>query len=533
MDDGRPARKASFVFAANLAGAALGYAGLLVIGRYVEPAAYGLWLFGFGASGLFAVLSNLGLGQAHQRHVAQGVAASRALGVLVRLRLLVGLALVALFLGGAAAWAWLHEGPPLTDATTVPVLAVAVLVHLLAGSRQVLLDTWLGQQRVDRVESLKLADTAIAVVLLGNVALLLAHLGGRWEVVPGVGAFWAGVLGFDGPPTLGQAALLVAACYAIAKALTLAAGAALSLRDHERAGRWDGELARSYVRLALPLAASGALVLVLQYTDTLLLGFFWTAREVGLYGSAQRLSSLGLLAATAAVTVLFPRFAQLHAQGRTDAMDRLCAQAERYLLLVTVPVASAMVALPQEGLHVAVGDKYLAAARPLQALALWALVTVATMPLGARLMAEGRTRLLVVSAGLNAGLNVAFNLVLIPTWGFGLASTGAALATLLSTSLSYVYLRVQARRTYAAAPRPARARILLAGGLAAAAWAGARDALGPAWFDRVWELAGWGLAGGLLYLGVLAATGGMTAKDWHFLRGLAHPRELMAELRGR
>src|SRR5688572_10336767 len=89
MQDGTAGRKATLVLLSNLVGAALGYASLLLIGRYFAPDSYGAYLFAFGVTGLVAVISNLGLGLAHQRHIAQGIDPGRALGVLIRLLLLV------------------------------------------------------------------------------------------------------------------------------------------------------------------------------------------------------------------------------------------------------------------------------------------------------------------------------------------------------------------------------------------------------------------------------------------------------------
>src|SRR5688572_26670565 len=123
--DSSAGRKATLVLLSNLAGAALGYVGLLLIGRYFAPASYGAYLFALGITGLVAVVSNLGLGIAHQRHVAQGVDPGRALGVLIRLRLLVAvpmLAVAALTYG-----LWSSRNPhALTDATTPMVLAFAL-----------------------------------------------------------------------------------------------------------------------------------------------------------------------------------------------------------------------------------------------------------------------------------------------------------------------------------------------------------------------------------------------------------------------
>ncbi len=531
----RAGRKASLILLSNALGALLGYAALVLIGRYVPPASYGFYLFALGLTGILSILSNLGLGAAHQRHIAQGTPVGQALGVLVRLRAMWGGALMLLFIAGWAAWTtW--SGKELTDATTPALVAAALVLHLVSGVRQVFLDTWQGQQRVHRVELIRFIDSWLTVVLLANAVMLLAHLTGRWEVVPGVGPFWARTLGWSSPPNLEATALLLAACYLIAKLVTFIVAAAWSLRDHVTVAGWDTGLARSYVRFAVPVAITGVLVLVLQSTDTVLLGFFWTSREVGLYGAAQKLATLVLLASTAVAAVLFPRFSQLHQAGDVEKENATFDAAQRYLLLLGAPVAAAMVALPRQGLHVGVGDAYLDAAGPLRLLATWAFVTAMALPLGSRLLGAGRTDVMLRYSAFNAIANVALNFWLVPEgrFGAGLGASGAALATLLSTSGANLYLRWQGRRVYGLSWLDAQQfRIFAAGALACGFWFASAHWVAARWFDRVWELAAWGVAGTLVFVAGLAILGELKRSDLHFLRRAAHPRELFAELRGK
>jgi O-antigen/teichoic acid export membrane protein len=526
-------RKAMLALLSNVGGAVLGYGALLLIGRYFAPGAYGSYLFAMSATGVLALVSNLGIGTAHQRHVAQGTDPGQALGVLVRLRVLFALAVTSIAALAYGLW-WLAGGGALTDATTPLVLGLAVVMQVLSGSRQVLLDTWAGQQRVHRVEAVRQLDTALVLLLLGNAALLLAHLTGRWEVLPGIGAFWAGLLGLDGPLTLPEQALLLAGCYIAAKTLSLAFAWAWSWRDRVRLAPWDRGLARSYLRLAAPFALTGALVVVIQYTDTLMIGFFWTNTEVGLYGTAQKIASLCLLGASAVGAVLFPRFAQLHARQDLEGERATFRTAQRYLMLLVVPLAAAMVTLAPQGVHIAVGDPYLGSAEPLRFLALWALVIAMEQPMSSRFMSGGHASLLVRATALNLVLNVALNLWLIPRWGLGLGPAGAAIATLASTSASYVYLRAQSRRVHGTSWVDLhQVRILVAGVAAGAFWWGSLNWLGPGLFDRAWELLGWAALGGLVFLGALLVLGELHRGDRAFLRKVLHPAALLDELKGR
>ena len=111
--------------------------------------------------------------------------------------------------------------------------------------------------------------------------------------------------------------------------------------------------------------------------------------------------------------------------------------------------------------------------------------------------------------------------------------TGAALATLLSTSASYVYIRAQSRRHHGVPWIGVdQVRILVAGTVVGLGWWAAAAAM-PEAFLSAWQLAAWGLAGGAVYVGLLAAFGELERKDVEFLRGAAHPGRMLAEWRGR
>ncbi len=525
-------RKVAFVVAANVAGAVLGYGTLLVIGRAFDPAAYGLFVFASSLGGLYALAATLGLGSAHQRLVARGEPEDRVLGTASRLRLLLmaGLgAVVAAILGAAA----LLGRPLLTDATTPAVLAGALAIQVVAMGRQLLAETWGGRQSVARIELARLVDAVLLVTLLANAGLLLRHLAGQWAPVPGVGAWWADVLGWSGPATPERTAMLLVACTLAAKLVSTLLAAIWAMRDGIRVGPYDKAIARQLWAFGLPMAMAGAIGLIVGYTDVVLLGFFWTAREVGLYGTAQKLVVLAGLAAAAASGVLFSRFAQLNATGDHAAEAHVQAQAERWLLVVTVPIVAAFAALARPALHIAVGDRYLPGAPALAWLSLATLAFVMQVPLTARFMGHGLTRTPLAAGAANAASNVAFNLVFVPPAALAWGPAGAAVATLLSNGIAYLVLAAQARRRFGRPLMPAAwLRTALAAAPVGLAWWQAA-ARWPAAVDRVWELGALGAAGLAAYVLLLAAFGVVGRADLALARRILHPRALADEMLGR
>ena len=524
--------KVAFVVGSNVVGAVLGYGALLVIGRAFDPAAYGSFVFASGIGGLFALATTLGLGAAHQRLVARGVPHRTVMGTAARLRLLLLAGGLVLLLGGLAVLRAVR-GATLTDATSEPVLYGAVAIQVLGMARVFLAETWIGLQSVARPEATRLVDATLYVVLLANAGLMVRRLAGDWSPLPAVGDFWADRLGYDAALAPGEAALLLVACALVAKAASLLVGLVLAAKDGLGLGPYDAAVAKEMWRFGLPLAVTAAVGLVVAYTDVILLGFFWTAREVGLYGTAQKLVVLVALAGGAASGVLFSRFAQLNARGDRDGEARLQREGERWLIAASAPIAAGFVALAAPAIHVAVGDDYLDAAPALGLLALATLAYVAQVPVTARLMGHGLTRVALVAGLANAASNVAFNLVLVPPALLAWGPAGAAAATLASNVLAYLVLAAHARARLGGHLLPSRLP-----GIALAA-----AAVGVLWWqvatrwpqavDRVWELGAVGAAGVGVYAALLAALRIMRPDDIAWLRQTLHPRRVAAELRGR
>ncbi|MEA3191332.1 MAG: hypothetical protein QOD77_1914 [Thermoplasmata archaeon] len=527
-------RKALVLLASQVVGSVMGYGAILVIGRYFPPAAYGAWAVAFAAGSLLVILMNLGFGEAFVHFVARGADTGRALGVFLRLRL----ALTALTVLLVLAAAWLYTGPlggELTDATTWPVFWLALATMVLSVVRQMPLDLWLGRQQVHRTEAIKTLDTALNLVLLAALGVALAAQEGRWTPVGPLAPALADLLGVTRPWSVPEIAIGLALCTLAAKAATLLPTLAWWSRDRVPPGPWDRKLARQHWDYARPIALAGAVAIALGATDIIMLGFFHTTADTGLYGMAQRVSGLALLAATAVGTILLPFFSQVLGGGRHAEAARALGLAERYLLILTLPVAAAFVALPGPVLHVAVGDQYLDAAVPLAILGGLAVVFAASVPLRLKLMGGGFPKETLRASILNTVLNALLNLWFIPDApGLGLKGAGAALGTLLSTLVTYVYLRLRVRRHFGVPFWNGRlAHITLAGAGLAALWALAHQSLGASAFAHAWQLVAWGGAGTLLFLGWLVLLGELRGPDLRYFASLVSPGGLWRELSGR
>ncbi len=535
---GRLASKIVVVVGSQGVGATLGYAALLAIGRFYSPGAYGAYLFAVSLIGLASTLFQLGFTQAHQRQLAQGLPLRDALGVYARIRslLLLGMAIAV----AAGLWVWLGLlDQTFTDSTSLSLIIVLLASGIIVGLRKIATDTWLAQGRVHRSEWCNTVDSVTYAAVVVLVGLGLGSAQGRWSPMPWLGEAVADTLGLVGTADVFTLGLYIAVGHFAGKIAGISLATFWWLRDRTEIGPWNPGLAREYRAFALPVALTSVLALVLQHTDVLMLGFFWTTKEVGWYGAAQKIANIALLANVALRGLLMPYFASLIKQGDHDRAVQVFRQIERFLLFAVIPGAIAMMIWAEAGIHIAIGDGFLGGAPALRWLAAWTLVAAMNMPVRARQMAAGETDILVRASIINVFVNVILNILLIPTSILGvplagLGAEGAAMATFSASLTAYLYGRFFVSRGLGVRfVDAAQVRMFLAALVPLAVWGWLAMRLPATAYDRVWELGAIGVLGTAVYVLALWLVKGLGADDLALVRRALNPGNISKEVRGR
>ncbi|MGI0052835.1 MAG: polysaccharide biosynthesis C-terminal domain-containing protein, partial [Thermoplasmata archaeon] len=209
---------------------------------------------------------------------------------------------------------------------------------------------------------------------------------------------------------------------------------------------------------SIALWGVGSLAFVTAYADTLLLGAFRPAVDVGYYSAAMALARTLLLSGAALTFVFLPLSARLARANEIDVLRVSYTVAARWILIVAIPLFLLFVLLPTESVSAIFGPKYVPAAAALWVLSIAAFVSAVIGPSNACLAGLARDRALLISAGASAAANVALSLALIPTYGF----LGAAVSWGVARALYPVWSLAILYRDYRIHPfRPAFWRPLL------------------------------------------------------------------------
>ena len=200
---------------------------------------------------------------------------------------------------------------------------------------------------------------------------------------------------------------------------------------------------RSWRRSSVPLLLGSGIQAVNAQAGLLLLGLFEPAAEAGRYGvSLKAATTISFLLLTVSYPVE-PTIARLFAQRDLERVQRLVSRTARGVLLMTLPLAIAMVVYAGPVLHTFFGVRFTGAAVMLRILAAGEAVNVLTGLCGVVLLMTGHEAKMARGIAVGAAATLLLSLSLIPVWG----AVGAAVATAAGNVASNVLLSIFAWRS--------------------------------------------------------------------------------------
>lgn len=179
---------------------------------------------------------------------------------------------------------------------------------------------------------------------------------------------------------------------------------------------------------------SGSGVLVFSYADTILVGYFLSTADVGLYQIAFQLTAAAAFITMALRTTLYPKISRWHAEGSIGFISHALERAFTYSLLLAIPVAVGGWILGDRLLYFFYGAGFAEGADVLSILLLVQIVNVFMFLMTMTLNAINRPKESFYATGTAAVVNIILNLALIPVFGI----QGAAIATLVTMLVNVI-----------------------------------------------------------------------------------------------
>jgi len=200
------------------------------------------------------------------------------------------------------------------------------------------------------------------------------------------------------------------------------------------------KLGKELISFSLPLLITSILGFIMNWTDTLMLGYYKSAALVGLYNAAAPLARLISIFLGSIGFLYIPIASQLYAKGKIKEMGRNYQILTKWIFLLTLPIFSIMFLFPEAVISFIYGSKYVAASQVLRILASTAMFHIFLGLNGMSLVILKESKFIVFASLISAILNVVLNIMLIPPYGIFGAAIASLGAYVIGNSLSSLRL---------------------------------------------------------------------------------------------
>lgn len=220
----------------------------------------------------------------------------------------------------------------------------------------------------------------------------------------------------------------LAAAYAIGAGVGLIVTIYILREDIKKIiSSFDKKLLKPILGAAWPLSLAAIFGVLIVNIDTVIIGWFRSAEEVGLYAAAQKPIAFLYLLPALVTGAFFPVLARL-ANRNDERFRHVLEKGLSLVFLLAIPIAVGLVLTAPEIINLFYGSEYAPSATPLRILALTLLVVFPVGMIINAIFAYNRQSELVPywSAGLL--IDIGLSLLLIPRWGI----TGAAWAVFIT-----------------------------------------------------------------------------------------------------
>ncbi|MEL7834097.1 flippase [Fodinibius sp. Rm-B-1B1-1] len=187
-------------------------------------------------------------------------------------------------------------------------------------------------------------------------------------------------------------------------------------------------LSRKWISIAIPFLLTGGMFVLNNKVDILMLGWFKSSENVGVYEITVKASSLVAFSLLAMNAVLAPYFSKFYTEGKNKVLKKIATWGVFISLGVSVPVAIFLSSFGYEILSFFFGAEFATGHVTLILLCIGQLINVGAGSIGLLLNMTGYEKLVLKGVAISTVLNIILNLFLIPNHGM----EGAALATIVT-----------------------------------------------------------------------------------------------------
>lgn len=203
---------------------------------------------------------------------------------------------------------------------------------------------------------------------------------------------------------------------------------------------------KELLNFSLPLLFKNFMWFIVAWTDVLMIGYFRTPSDVGVYNIALPTANLIITPAFGIMYLFLPVITELYSKNQIKDIENIYKRISKYIMLIDIPIFMTLFVLSKETITLFFGHEYINAAIPLVILSIgYLLYSLSDISVNI-LSVLKKTKTIFAISSLFALSNIILNLILIPKFGIVGASIGTSISFIIGglsiILVSYFYSRL-------------------------------------------------------------------------------------------
>ena len=197
---------------------------------------------------------------------------------------------------------------------------------------------------------------------------------------------------------------------------------------------------RYLLNISLPMLLTTSMFYIIQWTDTIILGYYDTAYNIGIYNIALKMSMASSIILFSINSIVAPKYSQLFFDNKMDEFKSVVKFSSKLIFWLSIPII-AVIAYKAEFFLNIFGEEFKQGKYPLYILLVGQLFNVMCGSVGYILMMTDKQKILRNIIVCSAILNIILNIILIPLYGILGAATASTISMILwnFSALIYIY----------------------------------------------------------------------------------------------
>ena len=193
------------------------------------------------------------------------------------------------------------------------------------------------------------------------------------------------------------------------------------------------------LNFSFPLFLSSSMMLLLQWIDVAILGYYVTTADIGIYNVVVKVSMISSIILFSINSIAAPKFSELFSKNKLDELKELVKQTSKLIFVASLPILLLIFAWKGYILNF-FGKEFMQGSMSLNILILGQVVNIICGSVGYILIMTENQKVFRNIILITTMLNIILNILLIPVLGILGAAIASMICIILWNISSYIYI---------------------------------------------------------------------------------------------